>query len=126
MEMFGFVLTGGKSNGCEKGVGVTVGVGVGVGVAVAVGLGVCVGDVVAVGVGVIDGVGVGVPVVVYWMVKTGGSALSRVSNRFAVAMPDSSPNTSQPKLVCGLSSHDCTSAVICGELQVYTPTAPTN
>src|SRR5438046_8810753 len=62
----------------------------------------------------------------YRIVSTGGLALSRVSNRFAVPGPDSSPNTSQPKLVPGLSSHDCTSATICGELHVYTPTSPTN
>src|SRR6266404_1927857 len=80
-----------------------------------------------VGVGVTVGVGVGVGVAaVYWIVNTGGLALSRVSNRFAVAISNSSPKTSQPKLVAGLSSHDCTSAVICGELQVYTPIAPTD
>src|SRR6267143_23835 len=60
------------------------------------------------------------------MVSTGGLALSRVSNRFAVAIVDSSPNTSQPKLLAGLSSHDCTSATICAELQVYCPTGPTD
>src|SRR6266513_1632015 len=103
IETCAFVSTGGKTNGCEKGVGV----GVVVGVAVAV------------------GVGVGVAVV-YWIVSTGGLALSRVSKRFAVAPVDSSPNTSQPKSVAGLSSHDCTSAVTCGELQVYTPVAPTD
>src|ERR1043166_7619427 len=84
IETFGFVSTGGKSKGCENGLGVVVGVGlgeaVGVGVAVAVG----VGEGVVVGVGVVIGVGVGVPVV-YWIVSTGGVALSRVSNRFAVA-----------------------------------------
>src|SRR6266404_224584 len=80
-----------------------------------------------VGVGVTVGVGVGVGVgAVYWIVSTGGLALSRVSNRFAVALPDSSPNTSQPKLLAGLSSHDCTSATICAELQVYCPIAPTD
>ena len=40
------------------------------------------------------------------IVSIGGLALSRVSNRFAVAMAVSSPNTSQPKLLAGLSSHD--------------------
>lgn len=63
---------------------------------------------------------------VYSIVNKGGLALSRVSNRFADAPTDSSPNTSQPKLPSGLSSHDCTSATICGELHVYTPTAPTD
>src|SRR2546421_12303388 len=53
-------------------------------------------------------------------------ALSRVSNRFAVALPVSSPNTSQPKLLVGLSSHNCTSATICAELHVYCPTPPTD
>src|SRR6266446_9250861 len=80
-----------------------------------------------VGVGVTVGVGVGVGVgAVYWIVSTGGLALSRVSNRFAVALPDSSPNTSQPKLLAGLSSHDCTSATICAEVQVYCPRGPTD
>jgi hypothetical protein len=60
------------------------------------------------------------------MVSTGGLALSRVSNRFAVRMSDSFPNTSHPKLVAGSSSHDCTSSTICNELHVYTPTAPTD
>src|SRR5580700_8178702 len=60
------------------------------------------------------------------IVNTGGLALSRVSNRFAVAMADSSPNTNQPKLAAGLSSHDCTSATICSALQVYTPIGPTD
>src|SRR6266436_10056033 len=60
------------------------------------------------------------------MVRTGGLALSRVSNRFDVKISDSSPNTSQPKLVAGLFSHDCTSATISGELHMYTPTAPTD
>ena len=127
IETCAFVSTGGKTNGCEKGVGVgvIVGVAVAVGVAVVVGVGVGVDDGVVVGVAVAVGVGVGVAVV-YWIVSTGGLALSRVSNRFAVAMPDSSPNTNQPKLVPELSSHDCTSAVSCGELQVYTPIAPTD
>jgi len=106
-------------------VGVIVGVAVAVGVAVVVGVGV--DDGVVVGVGVAVGVAVGVGVAaVYWIVNTGGLALSRVSKRFAVVLVDSSPDTSQPKLVAGLSSHDCTSAVICGELQVYTPIAPTD
>ena len=127
IETCAFVSTGGKTNGCEKGVGVgvIVGVAVAVGVAVVVGVGVGVDDGVVVGVAVAVGVGVGVAVV-YWIVSTGGLALSRVSKRFAVAPVDSSPNTSQPKSVAGLSSHDCTSAVICGELQVYTPIAPTD
>src|ERR1043166_9754388 len=60
------------------------------------------------------------------MVSTGGLALSRVSKRFAVAMVDSSVNTSQPKLSPGLSNHDCTSATICIELHVYCPTGPTD
>jgi hypothetical protein len=61
-----------------------------------------------------------------WMVSTGGLALSRVSNRFAVAPSDSSPNTNHPKLAAGLFNHDCTSATICDELHVYIPTAPTD
>jgi hypothetical protein len=77
---------------------------------------------VAVGVGV----GVGVDAGVYSMVSIGGLALSRVSNRFAVGLVDSSPNTSQPKLLAGLSSHDCTSATICAELHIYCPTGPTD
>ena len=52
------------------------------------------------------------------MVSTGGLLLSRVSNRFTVWLVDSSPNTSQPKLLTGLFSHDCTSATICAELHV--------
>src|SRR5207247_8003752 len=60
------------------------------------------------------------------MVSTGGLALSRVSNRFAVKASDSSPNTSHPKLVDGLFSHDCTSPIICGELHIYIPIAPTD
>jgi hypothetical protein len=95
------------------GVGVIVGVGVGGGVGVIDGVGVAVGEVVAVG----EAVGVGLPVgAVYWIFSTGGLSLSRVSNRFAVAPADSSPKTSQPKLVAGLSSHDCTSAAICAEV----------
>jgi hypothetical protein len=52
------------------------------------------------------------------IVSIGGLALSRVSNRFAVNVGFSSPNTSQPKLPAGLSSQSCTSATICGELHV--------
>src|SRR6266480_4365393 len=116
IDTFASMATGGKSRGCEKGVGEAVGVGVIVGLAVAVGVGV--GVVGGVGVGVaVGGVGVGVDAV-YWIVSTGGLALSRVSNRFAVALPDSSPRTSQPKLMVGLSSHDCASATNCAELQV--------
>src|SRR5438132_1925088 len=63
---------------------------------------------------------------VYSILSTGGLVLSRVSNRFAVATADSSPNTSQPKLLAGLSSHNCTSATICGELHVYCPMGPTD
>src|SRR6266550_94307 len=81
-----------------------------------------------VGVGVTVGVGVGVGVgaEVYSILSTGGLVLSRVSNRFAVAMVVSSPNTSQPKLLAGLSSHDCTSAIIWAELHVYCPIPPTD
>jgi hypothetical protein len=104
------------------GVGVRVAVGVGVGVEVAVAVAVAVG----VGVRVEVGVGVGVDVGVYTMVSTGGLALSRVSKRFAVARAVSTPRTSQPKLLAGLSSHDCTSATICVELHVYCPTGPTD
>ena len=115
IDTFGLVATGGNNNGCEKGVGEAVGVGVIVGLGVGVGVfdGVGVGVDVAVGEAV--GVGVGVNVV-YWIVSTGGVALSRVSKRFAVAPADSSPRTNQPKLVAGLSSHDCTSAAICAEV----------
>jgi hypothetical protein len=60
------------------------------------------------------------------MVSTGGLALSRVSNRFVVIVVDSSPNTSQPKLLAGLFSHDCTSTIICVELHVYCPMGPTD
>src|SRR6266576_5383889 len=60
------------------------------------------------------------------MVSTGGLALSLVSNRFAVAPPVSSPSTSQPKLLPGLSSHDCTSVIICVELHVYCPIPATD
>ena len=116
--------------GVGLGVGVAVAVGVDVGVAVGVALGVtvevAVGVGVAVGVAVAVGVGVGVPDGTYVMASTGGLALSRVSNRFAVAMAVSSPNTSQPKLLAGLSNHDCTSAIICAELHVYCPTPPTD
>jgi hypothetical protein len=52
------------------------------------------------------------------MVSTGGLALSRVSNRFAVAIVVSLPSNSQPKLLAGLFTHDCTSATICAELHV--------
>src|SRR5437773_9012200 len=62
----------------------------------------------------------------YWMVNTGGLALSRVSKRFAVAPIDSSPNTNQPKLLAGSFTHDCTSAIICAELHVYCPIPPTD
>jgi hypothetical protein len=73
------------------------------------------------------GVGVGLgPAGLYMIVSTGGLALSRVSNRFAVRISDSSLNTNHPKLLAGSSSHDCTSARICDELHVYTPTAPTD
>ena len=132
-DTFALVLTGGKSSGCENaegvGVGVAVGVDVGVGVGGGVSVGVAVAVAVAVGVAVAvtvavdvgDGlavaVGVGVPVV-YSIVKTGGLALSRVSKRFVVALVDSSPSTSQPKLLDGSFSHDCTSATICAELHV--------
>jgi hypothetical protein len=117
------MATGGKSKRCEKGVGEAVGVGVTVGLAVAVGVGVGViagvGVGVGVGVAVGEAVGVGVGVdSVYWIVSTGRSAVSRLSNRFAVVLVDSSPNTSQPKLLAGLTSHDCTSATICAELQM--------
>jgi hypothetical protein len=139
IDTFASVVRGGKTNGCEKGVGVgvAVGVGVGVGVIVAVGVGVAVGVTVGVAVGVgvpvavgvavgvgdgvVGGVGVAVGVgvgVVYWIVSTGGLPLSRVSNRFAVVSTDSSPRTSQPKLLDGLFSHDCTSTTICAELHV--------
>ncbi len=69
------------------------------------------------GVAVAVGVGVGLDAV-YWIVSTGGLLLSRVSNRFAVVKVDSSPNTSQPKLLDGLFTHDSTSATICAELHV--------
>ena len=36
------------------------------------------------------------------------------------------PRPTTPKFVAGLSSHDCTSATICDELHVYTPTVPTD
>src|SRR6266566_6402801 len=60
------------------------------------------------------------------MVSTGGLALSRVSNRLAEPAVASSPNTTQPKLLAGLSNHNCTSATICGELHVYCPSGPTS
>jgi hypothetical protein len=121
IDTFGSVATGGNNNGCVKGVGEAVGVGVivGLGVSVGVGVGVFVGVGVGVLVAVGEAVGVGLGVdAEYWIVSTGGLALSRVSNRFAVALVDSSPKTSQPKLVAGLSSHDCTSAAICVEVHV--------
>jgi hypothetical protein len=80
---------------------------------------------VGVAVGVTVGVGVGVDAV-YSTVNTGGLVLSRVSNRFDVGLVDSSPNASQPKLLAGLFSHDCTSATICAELHTYCPMSPTN
>ena len=104
-DTFASVLTGGKSSGCEKGVGVAVVVGDGVGVAV----GVAVAVAVAVGVAVTAAVAVGVAVgvaAVYSMVSMGGLVLSRLSKRFAVALVDSSPSTSQPKLFAGSFSHD--------------------
>jgi hypothetical protein len=113
------VATGGKDSGCEKGAGVVVGLGVGVGVAVTVA--VAVGVVVAVGVAETVAVAVGVALgagPVYSMVSTGGLALSRVSNRLAVPGVDSSPRTSQPKLLAGSFSHDWTSLIICAELHV--------
>ena len=92
---------------------VTAAVGVAVGVAVAVAVAVDVG----VGLAVAVGVGVGVDAV-YSIVKTGGLALSRVSKRFAVELVDSSPRSSQPKLIDGSFSHDWTSLSICAELHV--------
>ena len=104
-------------------VAVAVTVGVDVGVRVAVGVEVAVDVAVAVGVAVGLGLGVGA---VYTTVSTGGLALSRVSNRFAVVLVDSSPKTSQPKLLAGALSHDCTSAIIWVELHVYCPRGPTD
>jgi hypothetical protein len=98
-------------DGVAVGVEVAVAVGVDVGVAVGVALGVALAVGVAVGVGVPDGI--------YVMASTGGLALSRVSNRFAVRNTDSSPSISQPKLLAGLSNHPCTSATICAEFHVY-------
>ena len=73
------------------------------------------------------GVGVGLgPAGLYWMVSTGGLALSRVSNRFAVKIGFSSPSTNHPKLLTEVSSQSCTSATICAELHVYGPTTPTD
>src|SRR5438874_9183238 len=106
-DTFALVATGGKSRGREK--GADGGVGRGRGVERGRGVGVALG---------VDEM--------YSIVSTGGLALSRVSNRFAVAISDSSPNTSQPKSLAGLSSHDCTSAIICAELHVYCPMAPTD
>jgi hypothetical protein len=134
-ETFGFVLTGGKSRGCENGEGVAVGVAVGGGVTVgvAVAVVVAVGVTVAVAVGVTVEVGVGLTVAVgvgvgavYSIVKTGGLELSRVSKRFAVELVDSSPRTSQPKLLDGSSSQDWTSVSICAELHVYVPLPATS
>ena len=136
-DTFPPVARGGKSSGCEKGEGVALGVAVGVGVgggvtvavavavavavgvavAVAVALAVDVAVAVAVAVGLAVAVGVGVDPV-YSMVKTGGLALSRVSKRFAVELVDSSPRSSQPKLIDGSFSHDWTSVSICAELHV--------
>ena len=136
-DTFALVVTGGKSSGCEKGEGVALGVAVGVGVgggvtvavavavavavgvavAVAVALAVDVAVAVAVAVGLAVAVGVGVDAV-YSMVKTGGLGLSRVSKRFAVELVDSSPRSSQPKLIDGSFSHDWTSVSICAELHV--------
>src|SRR4029453_11966828 len=72
------------------------------------------------------GRGLGVGAGRNWMVSTGGLAPSRGSNRFAVPISDSSPNTNHPKLATGLFNHDCTSATICDELHVYIPTALTD
>ena len=138
IDMLASVVTGGKTNGCAKGVGVEVDVGVGVdvgvdvavavgedvgvadGVVVPVGVDVEVGVAVDVAVAVAVGVGVGLAAV-YSIVSTGGLVLSRVSNRFDVIPVDSSASTSQPKLLAGLSSHDCTFSTICAELHTYGP-----
>jgi hypothetical protein len=127
MDTFESVATGGNRRGCENGVGVgvVVGVAVGVGVEVAVAVAVGVADGVADALGVAVGEGVGATGV-YSMVSTGGLLLSRVSNRFVVWMADSSPNSSQPKLLAGLSSHDCTSEIIPAELHVYFATPATD
>jgi hypothetical protein len=119
IDTFASAATGGNSKGCEKGVGEAVGVGLGLAVGVGVGVvgGVGVGVKVGVAVGEAVGVGVGVDEV-YWIVSTGGVTLSRESKRLAVTLVDSSPSTSQPKLVAGLSSHVCTSVTICAELQI--------
>ena len=130
-DTFAPVVTGGKSSGCEKAVGVAVAVGVDVGVAVAVAVAVAAAVAVAVTVAVAVAVAVGVAVtvvvavgvgvgvaVVYSTVSTGGLALSRVSKRFVVLLVDSSPRT-EPTKVAGWSfSHDCTSATIWAELHV--------
>jgi len=109
--------------GRGRGLGVDLGdglaVGVEVAVAVAVDVAVAVGVALGVTVEVAVAVGVGVPDGTYVIASTGGLALSRVSNRFAVRNIDSSPNINQPKLLAGLSNHPCTSATICAELQVY-------
>src|SRR5947208_14678407 len=95
IETCAFVSTGGKTNGCEKGVGVgvIVGVAVAVGVAVVVGVGVGVDDGVVVGVAVAVGVGVG-DAVMYWIVSTGGLAHAGVSKPYADSPVASSSNTS--------------------------------
>lgn len=107
--------------GVDLGNGLAVGVEVAVAVAVdvAVAVGVALGVTVEVALGVAVAVGVGVPDGTYVIASTGGLALSRVSNRFAVRNTDSSPSINQPKLLAGLSNHPCTSATICAELQVY-------
>jgi hypothetical protein len=107
------------SDGVAVGVVVAVAVGVDVAVDVAVGVALGVTVEVAVGVALAVGVGVGVPDGTYVIASTGGLALSRVSNRFAVRNTDSSPNINHPKLLAGSSNHPCTSVTICAELQVY-------
>jgi len=107
----------------EVAVAVAVAVAVGVAVTVTAAVGVAVGVAVAVAVAVDVGVGLAVAVgvgvdAVYSIVKTGGLALSRVSKRFAVELVDSSPRSSQPKLIDGSFSHDWTSVSICAELHV--------
>jgi hypothetical protein len=112
--------------GVNEAVGVALGVEVGVNAAVAVAVAVAVEVAVGVAVAAAVGVAVGVEPGMYWIVSIGGLALSRVSNRLAVGLVDSSPNTSQPKLLAGSFSHDCTSATICAELHVYCPRGPTD
>ena len=87
----------GRGLGRGVDLGVDVGVTLGVTVEVAVGVAVAVGVGVAVGVAV----GVGLPDGTYVIASTGGLALSRVSNRFAMRNMDSSPNINQPKLLAG-------------------------